>query len=121
MKTKLTLIIGISLFLLSLTACGWNPKVTAVPLTAPWTALNLPVKENTVVWKSDPNEFRAVHKEDKKTITKNYTDALKKQGWEVGKFDESGDRWSIDMQKGAETLHLEFYDFDNTGVLIEKN
>ena len=48
-------------------ACGWKPEVTAVPLTAPWNAMNLPVKENAVVWKSEPNEFRAVHKDDKKS------------------------------------------------------
>lgn len=101
-------------------ACGWNPKVSAVQMTAPWTQFNLPVKENAVVWKSEPNEFRAVHKDDKKTVTRNYTDALKAQGWTVGKFEEVGDRWYLDMNKGTEKLNLEFYDFDNTGVLIEK-
>lgn len=108
------------IFTFWLTGCGWKPEVSAVPLTAPWTAFNLPVKENAVVWKSDPNEFRAVHKDDKKTVAKSYTDALKAQGWAVEKFDEYGDRWYLDMKKGAERLHLEFYDFDNTGVLIEK-
>jgi len=103
-----------------LSACGWNPEVTAVPLTAPWTTMNLPVKENTVVWKSEPNEFRAVHKEDKKTITKNYTDALKAQGWTLGKFDESGDRYMVEMSKGGEKIQLEFYDFSNTGVVIKR-
>ncbi len=120
MKKNLTVIIGISLFMLCLTACGWKPQVTAVPLTSPWNAFNLPVKENAVVWKSEPNEFRAVHKEDKKTIAKNYTDTLKGQGFTVEKFDEVGNRWYLDMKKGAEKLNLEFYDFDNTGVLIEK-
>jgi len=120
MKKHLITLLGISLLSVYLAACGWKPEVTAIPLTAPWTALNLPVKENAVVWKSEPNEFRAVHKEDKKTITKNYTDALKAQGWQLEKFDESGDRWYVDMKKGAEQLKLEFYDFNNTGVVINK-
>ncbi|NJM52251.1 MAG: hypothetical protein HC846_01965 [Blastocatellia bacterium] len=120
MKKNLLLILAISILSICLTNCSWKPDVDAVPLTAPWTALNLPVKENAVVWKSEPNEFRAVHKDDKKTVTKNYTDALKAQGWQVGKFDQVGDRYYVEMTKGAESLNLEFYDFNNTGVLIEK-
>lgn len=120
MRQITTIILAISFLAVLLNACGWRPEVSAVPLTAPWTTLNLPVKENAVVWKSDPNEFRAVHKDDKKTVTKNYTDALKSQGWTLGKFDQNGDRYYIEMSKGAETLNLEFYDFNNTGVLIEK-
>ena len=120
MKKNLLLILAISILSICLTNCGWKPEVDAVPLTAPWTALNLPVKENAVVWKSEPNEFRAVHKDDKKTVTKNYTDTLKAQGWQVGKFDQVGDRYYVEMTKGAESLNLEFYDFNNTGVLIEK-
>lgn len=120
MKKTLITILGISILSVCFVACGWKPEVTAVPITAPWTALNLPVEENAVVWKSEPAEFRAVHKEDKKTVAKNYTEALKSQGWTLSKFDESGDRWMLDMNKDSEQLHLEFYDFDNTGVLIEK-
>lgn len=121
MKRKLIIGTGILLLPICFIACGWKPEVSAVPLTAPWTALNLPVKENAVVWKSEPNEFRAVHKEDKKTITKNYTDTLKAQGWQLGKFDQNGDRYYLEMSKGGEKLNLEFYDFNTTGVLIEKN
>lgn len=106
---------------LTLASCGWKPEVTAVPITAPWAAMNLPVKENAVVWKSEPGEFRAVHKEDKKTITKNYTEALKAQGWVLGKFDtESSGAFTTEMTKGGETLGMRIYDFDNTGVVIEK-
>lgn len=122
MKTRKISIFGLLMLALAavtFTAC-WKPSVTAVPLTAPWDKLNLPVKENAVVWKSDPNEFRAVHKQDKRTITKNYTDALKGQGWTLGKFDESGDRYTLDMSKGAEKIVLEVYDFENTGVVIKK-
>lgn len=120
MKKTILNITIISLFAALMISCGWKPEVDAVPLTAPWTAMNLPVKENAVVWKSEPNEFRAVHKEDKKTVTKNYTEALKTQGWQLGKFDESGDRYYVEMSKESEKLNLEFYDFNTTGVVIRK-
>ena len=120
MKKYTVLVLSVALIAAFLSACGWKPEVPAVPITAQWAALNLPVKENAVVWKSEPNEFRAVHKDNKKTVTKSYTETLKSQGWTLNKFDESGDRWMLDMSKGTEKLHLEFYDFSNTGVLIEK-
>lgn len=119
MKNKLTLMLAISILSACLLACGWKPSVTAVPLTAPWTAMNLPVQSNAVVWKSDPNEFRAVHKEDKKTILKNYTDVLKGLGYQPSDFKENGDRTEVEMKKGADTMRLEVYDFENTGVVIK--
>lgn len=120
MKKILIVLTLVSLLSICLAACGWKPEVSAVPLTAPWTTLNLPVKENAVVWKSDPTEFRAVHKDDKRAVMKSYTDSLKAQGWQPSGFEESGDRFMVDMKKGAETVGLEFYDFDNTGVVIYK-
>lgn len=120
MKRPLETVLGIALLVMCLNACGWKPEVAAVPLTAPWTALNLPVKENAVVWKSEPNEFRAVHKDDKKSVMKNYTDTLKTQGYQPSKFEESGDRFYVEMSKSTEKLELEFYDFSNTGVVIYK-
>ena len=119
MKNKITLLLAISILSVCLMACGWKPTVTAVSLTAPWTAMNLPVQSNAVVWKSDPNEFRAVHKEDKKTILKNYTDALKGLGYQPSDFKEVGDRIEVEMKKGADTVRLEVYDFENTGVVIK--
>lgn len=120
MKKHLTIFLGITLLTVCLNACGWKPEVSAVPLTAPWNAMNLPVKENAVVWKSEPTKFSAVHKEDKKTILKNYTEALKAGGWELEKFDEPTDRYVVDMKKAGERIEMEIYDFHNTGVIIEK-
>ena len=118
---KLLIVISLTAILsLFAAACGWKPEVSAVPLTAPWTTMNLPVKENAVVWKSEPTEFRAVHKDDKRAVMKAYTDALKAQGWEPNGFKEEGDRYYVDMKKGAEQIGLEFYDFSNTGVVINK-
>lgn len=120
MKKHCLKFIVAALFAVSLFACGWKPEVSAVPLTAPWSAMNLPVKENAVVWKSEPTRFSAVHKEDRKTILKNYTEALKAQGWELVKFEEPTERYVVDMKKGADSIEMEIYDFNNTGVIIEK-
>ena len=120
MRKITTTILGISILSICLAACGWKPEVSAVPLTAPWTAMNLPVKENAVVWKSEAKEFRAVHRDDKRAVMKSYTDALKAQGWEPADFKESGDRFYVDMKRGGEVIKLEFYDFSNTGVVIYK-
>lgn len=120
MKKYLVSVLAVSILSICFAACSWKPEVTAVPITAPWNAMNLPVKENAVVWKSEPTEFRAVHKADKKTVTKSYFDALEAQGWQLENFDQSGDRYVVEMTRGAEKLGLEFYDFNNTGVLIER-
>lgn len=120
MKKTLVALTAILILAVCFAACGWKPEVPAVPLTAPWTAMNLPVKENAVVWKSEPAEFRAVHKDGKRAVMKSYTDSLKAQGWQPSGFEESGDRFTVDMKKGAENISLEFYDFDNTGVVIYK-
>src|SRR5450432_38063 len=86
-KTILTLtcltIVG-----LSLVACGWNPKVTAVPITAPWDKMNLPIKQDAIVWGSTATEFKAVHKDDRKTVMGKYVEALKAQGWALTNFDD---------------------------------
>ena len=122
MKKHLRILTGFLILSLGLllSSCGWKPEVTAVPITAPWSGMNLPVKENAVVWGSQDDQFKAVHKEDKRTITKNYTDALKAQGWAVITFDTATGAYETEMQKGAEKLSIRVYDFDNTGVIIEK-
>lgn len=121
MKKIIATVLGISVLSICLTACGWKPKVTAEPLTAPWTTLNLPVKENAVVWESSDKIFKAVHKDNQKTVLKNYTEALKAQGWQLGNFDDhNADSYSIDMTKGVDKINVYIYDFHNTGVIIEK-
>ncbi len=107
---------------LSLAACGWKPSVSAVPISAPWDEMNLPVKENAVVWASSDKQIKVVHKEDRKEILKKYTDALKAEGWKLDKFDDKtiADRFIVDMSKGADKIQVEIYDFENTGVIIDK-
>lgn len=120
MKTKkLRLITLILIAATMMFACTWNPEVPAVPMTAPWASMNLPVTENAVVFQSDPKEFRAVHKEDKRAVLKKYTDSLKAHAWQLGTFSEENGRFLVDMSRGSEEIHLEFYDFENTGVVIE--
>lgn len=106
---------------LFLAACGWKPKVAAVPITAPWDKMNLPVKENAVVWYSTDKEFRALHKDDKKVVLLSYVEALKSQGWVVASLDDkSSSTFLVDMTKASDKIHLDIYDYENTGVIITK-
>lgn len=108
------------LLAVTLTACGWKPTVTPIAITAPWSSLNFPIKENAAVWASTPVEFKAQHKGNRKVVSGGYVDALKGQGWTLVKFDNSSSNWYIDMAKGQEKLQLEFYDFKDTGVIIRR-
>ncbi len=102
-----------------LAACGWKPTVTAVPLTAPWTAMNLPVEKDAVVWGSTPTQFKAAHKAGREEIGAAYALALTKAGWKQTKKD-LGTMDFYDFEKGAEKISLNVYDFENTGVIIDK-
>ena len=119
-KVTLTLMLA-TVIAFGLAACGWKPTVTAVPITAPWAAMNLPVKENAVVWASSDTQLKVVHKENRKTILGKYNDALKADGWKLETFDDkSADRYQFEMTKGADKINVEIYDFENTGVIIDK-
>ena len=119
--TKKILTTALVIIVLSVMACGWKPGVAAVPITAPWDKMNLPVAQDAVVWGSSATEFKAVHKDDKKTVMGKYVDALKAQGWTLAKFDDKQPAtYYVDMAKGTDKIQLEFYDFKNTGVIIKK-
>jgi hypothetical protein len=121
MKKLLSILIIIAALGIILSACGWRPSVQAVVITPPWSAMNLPVKENAVVWASSEKEFKAAHKEDKKTVIGKYVDALKAEGWTVSSFDDkSKDTFWIEMAKASDKIQIEIYDFENTGVIIKK-
>ena len=121
MKKSVAIFLCVALIALSLAACGWKPSVAAVPITAPWDKMNLPIKENAVVWASSDKEFKAVHKDNRKIVLGKYNDALKADGWKLEKFDDkSADRYEFEMSKGADTIDVEIYDFENTGVIIKK-
>lgn len=118
MKPSLLLgVLGVTL--LGLSSCKWKPEVTAVPITEPWAAMGLPVKENAVVWGSTPTQFKAVHKDGRPLVSSAYAVALMKAGWVQTKKD-LGALDYYDFEKGGEKLQLELYDFHNTGVIIEK-
>jgi hypothetical protein len=104
-----------------LAGCAWKPDVAEVPLTEPWLGLNLPVQENAVVWASDELRLKVVHKAGKKSVLEAYLKSLEAQGWSQARFDsDTAERYKVEMTKGGESLKLEFYDFDNTGVILER-
>jgi hypothetical protein len=96
-------------------ACGWNPSVTAVPITAPWDSMNLPVKENARVWASTATELKVAHKDDKPTVLAAYQKALTANGW---KSSGVRDTRTVVFEKDGKRMDLEIYDFENTGVIL---
>ena len=119
MKKTMKTFIWVALIAISLSACGWKPTVTAVPLTSPWKEMSLPVEKDAVVWGSTPTQFKAVHKAGRAEIGAAYILALTKAGWKQTKKD-LGSMDFYDFEKGTEKISLNVYDFENTGVIIDK-
>lgn len=95
-------------------ACGWNPDVKPVAITAPWDSMNLPVKTDAVVWASDAKELKVVHKADKAAMLDAYSKAIEGAGWKLSNVDGN----FISFMKDGKTLELELYDFRNTGAIL---
>jgi hypothetical protein len=116
MKTKTALLSIAFLFVtIVASACGWDPQVTAVPITAPWDSMNLPVKEDARVWSSKPNELKVAHKARKAEVLAAYEKALLGNGWKPNGALGGG---TVVFQKDGKTMEAEFYDFENTGVIL---
>ena len=121
MKNVMAGLILTAIVALFFTACGWNPSVAEVPITAPWDKMNLPVKEDARVWASDAQTLKVVHKADRREVAKNYLDALEKDGWKLTAQPDVRDTGStFNFEKGGQKIEVEVYDFENTGVIIEK-
>ena len=117
-KITLTLMLA-TVIAFGLAACGWKPTVTAVPITAPWSSMNLPVEKDAVVWDSTPTQFKAVHRAGREEVAAAYILALTKAGWKQTKKD-LGSMDFYDFEKDSDKISLNVYDFENTGVIIDK-
>ena len=105
---------------LSLTAC-WNPSVAEVPLTAPWDKMNLPINDNARVWASDDKILKVAHKDARREVAQNYLNALEKDGWKLTAQPDVRDHGiTFNFEKSGQRIEVEVYDFENTGVIIEK-
>jgi hypothetical protein len=118
MKSLLSRLFCLGLLCVS-SSCGWKPQVDPAPITEPWASMDLPVKEDAVVWGSTPTEFKAVHKDGRPLVSSAYALALTKLGWSQTKK-EMGDIDYYYFEKSGETLEVQLYDFHNTGVIIRK-
>ena len=102
-------------------ACSdWKGKLVAVPITAPWDKMNLPVKEDAVVWGSTAKEFKAFHKDAEKIVLQKYVEALKSQGWVLSKLDDKvADTFTAEMTKGSDKIQIWMFEHDkHTSVVI---
>ncbi len=121
MKKTLATFIFTAAIALFVTACSWNPSVAAVPITAPWDKMNLPIKEDARVWASDDKTLKVAHKADRREVAKSYLDALEKDGWKMTtQPDVSEHGTTFNFEKGGQKIEVEVYDFENTGVIIQK-
>src|SRR5688572_1148055 len=121
MKNIPAMLILTAALALGLTACGWNPSVAEVPLTAPWDKMNLPVKADARVWASDDKTLKVVHKAARREVAQQYLDALEKDGWKLTAQPDVRDHgMTFDFEKGGQRIEVEVYDFENTGVIIQK-
>ncbi len=106
--------IAVILAAIFVSACGWNPSVTAVPITAPWDSMNLPVKEDARVWSSNATELKVAHKAGKSEVLAAYEKALTASGWKSA----GAEAGTVIFRKEGKTLEAEIYDFENTGVIL---
>ena len=119
MKKTIYLIITLFLVTFGLTACKWKPSVTAVTITKPWSELKLPIEKDAVVWGSTETQFKAVHKDDRKKVADAYKKALEAAGLKMIKFEPAKDMEYYTFEINGIKLEAQFYDFDNTGVIID--
>lgn len=112
-----------SFFLISLLAasCGWKPSVSAVPITKPWSEMNLPVEKDAVVWGSTDILLKVAHKGSRESVADAYKKALEAAGFQMTKFDPSknADYFTFENKSGTK-LEMQCYDFENTGIIIDK-
>ena len=120
MKKTLLTFIFMAAIALFLSAC-WRPSVTEVPITAPWDKMNLPVKDDARVWASDDKTLKVAHKAGRSEVAKAYLSALEKDGWKLtAQPDVSEYANTFKFEKNGQKIKVEVYDFENTGVIIEK-
>jgi len=121
MKKTLATSIFMAAIAFCVTACSWNPSVAAVPITAPWDKMNLPIKEDARVWASDDKMLKVVHKAARRDVAKSYLDALEKDGWKMTTQPDMREHgMTFNFEKSGQEIEVEVYEFENTGVIIEK-
>lgn len=119
MKKTTQIIMAVLSITLLASSCKWKPDVTAVPITKPWSELKLPIEKDAVVWGSTEMEFKAVHKDDRKTVADAYKKALETNGFQMTKFEPAKDREYFSFEANGVKLEAEFYDVNNNaGVII---
>jgi hypothetical protein len=120
MKKILLVFITTATITLTLTAC-WNPSVAEVPITSPWDKMNLPINDDARVWASDDKILKVAHKAARREVAQNYLDALEKDGWKLTDQPDTSEHMVIfKFEKNGQKIDVEVYDFENTGVIIEK-
>lgn len=119
MKRNFIAIAALAMLTLAMAAC-WNPDLAAVPITAPWDKMDLPVKDNAVVWESSAKKLKVALKAGKSEVGEAFIKAIEKNGWKMSAAPDMRDTSHFfEFAKDGQKLKLEVYDFRNTGVILE--
>jgi hypothetical protein len=113
------LILLAATFLLLVSACTWKPPCPIATITEPWERMNLPINKDAAICLSTATKFQAAHKADRETVTKMYLDSLLNNGWKLTARDLSA-TYHFDFERGTESITLEVYEWQKTGVLLKK-
>jgi hypothetical protein len=120
MKMKFMILVAAMFIAAVFSGCGWNPSVTATPITAPWSSMNLPVKDNAIVWASSATQLKVAHRDGKSDVMDAYKKAIEAAGWKMTNMDVSAETSKfLTFEKDGKTMEAEFYDFENTGVILQ--
>lgn len=109
-KSLFIFVLGIALLL---TGC-WKSGFKEVAVTTPWDKMNLPLKENALVYESDDKELRVFNKGKIYEIAEKYINALEKDGWQIIKKESNDVGYTYEYKKNEQKIKLYiFEDYDS--------
>lgn len=103
------------LFALVLSGCTSGPNLTAVPITAPWDKMNLPIGKDDIVHKSSATELGIAAIKPPAGLLASYTKAIEASGWKRTSVSSSGDM--LDYEKDGKKMSFYFLNNADEGYI----
>lgn len=114
---QLTWFAGAMAFCLALAGC--KPPVDSVPITEPWSSMNLPIDSSAIVWGSTPDEVKILHQGRIEVVAQAYIDYFENGGWTCTQRD-IGTAYTYGYRKDGQNISLFIYPFQDVGVIIKR-
>lgn len=112
---QLTIVVA----LLAVAGCG-KPPVTAVPITAPWSKMKLPIDSKAIVWGSNASEIKILHQGRIEVVAEAYVNYFEQGNWTTTKRERSDVSYHYGFHKDGEQMDVEIYVFKDVGVIIQR-